>query len=94
MPELLKGDAHLPASPWRPELTSFGARLAATRQAMGWTNIAQAATACGLPVETWRTWERGGTPRDLVAVAQQIAARTGVDALWLMGAEEPKGATA
>lgn len=72
-------------STWVPTDLTFGARLALVRQRMAWGNVKQAATACGLPVQSWRTWERDGVvPRHIVTVAKQIAAVTGCDYLWLL----------
>lgn len=72
-------------TPWIPAVESFGARLALVRQRMGWTNVKEAATACGLPAENWRRWERGESePRRLVTIAMTIATRTGCDYLWLV----------
>lgn len=71
---------------WIPDVSTFGARLALVRQRMGWGNVAEAALACGVPVASWRNWERDGRkPRDLPGVVQAIAARTGVSAVWLAG---------
>lgn len=70
---------------WVPAADAFGARLALVRQRMGWGNVKTAAVECGLPVETWRTWERDNvTPSRLLTIAQRIALRTGVDYLWLV----------
>ena len=69
---------------WVPDLTSFGSRLALVRQRMGWGNVKEAALACGLPVSSWRNWERDGRqPRDYMTACQQVAQRTGVDLAWL-----------
>lgn len=71
---------------WRPDDSSFGARLALVRQRMGWGNVKEAALACGLPVESWRNWERDGRePRSYIAVCQKISERTGADMAWLAG---------
>jgi len=69
---------------WAADDSSFGARLALVRQRMGWGNVAEAANECGFPVETWRTWEQGGRPRDLIAVARRISLRTGCSYDWLL----------
>lgn len=70
---------------WVPSDTTFGARLALVRQQMGWGNVKEAAEACGLPPETWRTWERDNTtPRNLADIAWKIAEATGVDYGWLL----------
>ncbi len=79
---------------WIADDASFGARLALVRQRMGWTNVKEAAVACGLPAENWRRWERGGAePRRLVTIAMTIATRTGCDFLWLVHGPSRGGAT-
>lgn len=56
------------------------------RQHMGWGNVTAAANACGIPVETWRTWERDNvSPQNYQTVCRQIAERTGCDLVWLSG---------
>lgn len=78
---------------WTPDLTTFGARLALLRQAMGWGNVAEAANQCAIPVASWRNWEtRGHEPRGIVNIALKIAGVTGVDHRWLL--EGPQGAEA
>lgn len=75
-----------PPASWIPDDSTFGARLALIRQRMAWGNVKEAATACGLPAESWRTWERDGVePRGLLRVAKQISDRTGCDYAWLVG---------
>jgi hypothetical protein len=75
-----------PPAPWIPTDDSFGARLALIRQRMAWGNVKEAATECGLPTESWRTWERDGVePRGLMRIAQQISDKTGCDLAWLVG---------
>src|SRR5690606_844261 len=70
---------------WIADASTLGARLALIRQKMGWGSVAEAARACGLPVESWRTWERDGVePRRLTTIAKQISTRTGCDYLWLL----------
>lgn len=70
---------------WTADDGTFGARLALIRQRMQWGNVKEAAIACGLPPESWRTWERDGVaPRRIVDIAEQIAAKTGCDYLWLL----------
>lgn len=65
--------------------STFGARLALVRQRMGWGNVKEAADACGVPVESWRRWERDGrSPRDVVEVAAVISDATGCDYGWLL----------
>lgn len=74
-----------PPAPWVPDTSTFGARLALVRQKMGWGNVKVAAQQCGVPVESWRNWERDGMePRRLVTIAMAIATRTGVDVDWLV----------
>lgn len=52
---------------------------------MSWGNVKEAADACGLPVESWRRWERDNrAPRSIVEVAGIIADRTGCDYGWLL----------
>ena len=82
---------------WMATDDTFGARLALIRQRMGWGNVAEAALACGLPVASWRNWERDGRmPRDLVRIARQIADTTGCSYYWLLdgsaGPGTPNGA--
>ena len=79
---------------WIADDSTFGARLALVRQRMGWTNVKEAATACGLPAENWRRWERGETePRRIVTIAMTIATRAGCDYLWLVHGPNRGGAT-
>ncbi len=68
---------------WAPG-ESWGLRLAAVRQVMGW-NVAEAARACGLAQASWANWEDGKNPRDPITVVKKVAAATGVDQLWLLG---------
>lgn len=69
---------------WTADDSTFGARLALVRQRMQWGNVKEAAVACGLPTESWRTWERDGiTPRRQVEIAKKIAEKTGCDYIWL-----------
>ncbi len=68
---------------WVPDVSTFGARLALVRQRMGW-NIKEAAEECGLPVASWRNWEAGKQPRDLVGVCRRISDRTGAQVQWLV----------
>lgn len=74
-------------APWIPDDQTFGARLALIRQAMGWGNVKEAARACGIPTETWRSWESrtdAALPRKAVERVRQIVAVTGVDLDWLL----------
>lgn len=55
---------------------------------MAWGNIKEAAVACGLPTESWRTWERDNVmPRRVVEIAAIIADRTGCDYWWLLAGD-------
>jgi transcriptional regulator with XRE-family HTH domain len=68
---------------WVPE-ESFGARLALIRQHYGW-NVKAAANACGLPVQSWRGWERDHMqPRRYLEVCRTIAEATGASYDWLL----------
>jgi hypothetical protein len=59
---------------------------------MSWGNVKEAADACGLPVESWRRWERDGrAPRNVVEVSALIAERTGVDLGWLIAGNRLMG---
>lgn len=52
---------------------------------MGWGNVAEAAKACGIPVASWRNWERDNRePHRLTVIAKQISTATGCDYLWLL----------
>jgi len=74
---------------WIPDLGTFGARLAAIRQALGWGNVAEAARACNLPVSSWRNWERDGRlPFRYRDTCEVISAATGADLDWLIGTDE------
>jgi hypothetical protein len=81
-----------PPASWIPTDSTFGARLALIRQRMGWGNVKLAAEACGVPPESWRTWERDGVePRGLNRIAKKISERTGCDYGWLVGGPELAG---
>jgi hypothetical protein len=81
---VMQGDQDF-ATDWIPDDGNFGARLALVRQRMGWGNVKEAADACGVPVASWRNWERDGRlPRRPEAVVGQIAARAGCDYVWLL----------
>jgi hypothetical protein len=70
---------------WVADDSTFGARLALIRQRMHWGNVKEAAVACGLPVESWRSWERDGrVPQRIVEVAGIIADRSGCNYEWLL----------
>lgn len=73
---------------WTADDSTFGARLALIRQRMAWGNVKEAATACGVPAESWRRWERDGrSPRDVLEIAALIAERTGCDYGWLLAGD-------
>lgn len=76
-------------SGWVPG-DSFGGRLAAIRQEMGWNN-SEAAKACGLDRQSWQNWEDGSRPRNLEVVAAKIAAATGCNLVWLLTGQRPAG---
>ena len=81
------------AAPWTADASTFGARLALVRQHMGWGNVKTAAEKCGLPVESWRNWERDGVePRRLTTIAMTIASVAGCDYLWLVHGPDRGGA--
>lgn len=70
---------------WIPDDTRFGARLALIRQHMAWGNVKEAALACGVPVESWRTWERDNVkPQRYEEICRKIAQHSGCDLDWLM----------
>lgn len=78
--------------PWVPDDSTFGARLALLRQAMGWGNVKEAARECGIPTETWRSWESrtdASLPRKAVERVAQIVGVTGVDLDWLLLGRRP-----
>lgn len=78
---------------WTANDGTFPARLALVRQRKGWGNVKEAALACGVPVESWRNWERDNRkPRDYENVCRQIAQASGCDLGWLMGVDVPQGA--
>ena len=70
---------------WMADDRTFGARLALIRQRMGWGNVKEAAIACGIPPQSWRTWERDGViPRDYFTRCAMISSRVGCDYGWLV----------
>ena len=76
---------------WVPTAAEFATRLALVRHRMGW-NAKEAALACGVSAQSWREWElQGRRPRDYENVCKQIAARTGVDLVWLMTGIDRRG---
>jgi len=81
-----------PAAPWIPDDSGFGARLALIRQRMGWGNVKEGALACGIPVQSWRTWERDNVlPRNYPQICRQIHEKTGCDLDWLMRGSSTEG---
>lgn len=77
---------------WVADDSTFGARLALVRQHMRWGNVKEAAVACGLPTESWRSWERDGrAPQRLAEIAGIIADRTGCDFGWLVAGPRASG---
>lgn len=73
--------------PWTANDGTFGARLALIRQRMSWGNLKEAAVACGIPVESWRAWERDGVmPQGgrYFEICGKIAAVVGCDYGWLV----------
>lgn len=69
--------------PWIPDDSTFGARLALVRWKLQW-NVKEAADACGLNDQSWRNWESGKLPRDIVTTARTIADITGCSEKWLV----------
>jgi hypothetical protein len=84
-------------APWTANDATFGARLALVRQRRGWGNVKEAALICGVPAQSWRSWERDGVmPQGgrYFGVCAQIAAASGCDYGWLVdrrpsGSSEP-----
>ncbi len=70
-------------SGWVGDDSTLGARLAMVRHRMGW-NVKEAALACGLPVQSWRGWEKGMRPRDYVDVCTRVSATSGAALDWLL----------
>lgn len=76
-----------PEMPWTANDATFGARLALIRQRMGWGNVKEAAMACGIPPESWRSWERDGVmPHGsrYFQLCEQISRVVGCDYGWLV----------
>lgn len=60
-----------------PDDSQFKIRLAIVEGISGWTNVKEAALACGLPVESYRGWRtKGRLPRNMAEVAEKICAAT------------------
>lgn len=76
---------------WRPDDSTFGARLALVRQRMQW-NIKEAARECGIPAASWGTWEAGALPRRYTEMCRLITERTGADFIWLVAGSDGAGA--
>lgn len=72
---------------WIPSTDTFAMRLAMVRTHEGWDRK-EAALACGFPSQTWRNWEAGKHPRDMVGVCRAISDRTGCDLHWLLTGED------
>jgi len=68
---------------WIPDVSHFGARLALVRWKMDW-NRAEAERECGVSQNLWAGWESGVSPHDQIKVAEKIAARSGVNKMWLL----------
>lgn len=82
-----------PTTEWVPDTSeALGARLALVRWRKGW-NAKEAAIACGLPPQSWRDWEAGARPRDMVDICRKIAERTDVNFYWLLTGETPTAAS-
>jgi hypothetical protein len=78
-------DGQSAARGWTADDSTFGARLALVRQYKKWGNVREAAIACGVPPESWRTWERDHVlPRKYAEVCQRISDATGADRDWLL----------
>ena len=75
---------------WVPNDSAFAVRLAKLRNEMHW-NAKQAAVECGLPAQSWRNWENGKNPQEMVKVCRQISERTGVSLQWLVFGYVPGG---
>lgn len=81
----MTSNVDIAVEPWTATDASFGARLALIRQRMGWGNVKLAAFRCGIPAQSWRTWERDHVlPRDYIVTCGIIAEATGCDYGWLV----------
>lgn len=77
----------LATRPWTSNDATFGARLALVRQHKGWGNVKEAALICGVPAQSWRTWERDGVmPHSgrYFDICARIARASGCDYGWLV----------
>lgn len=70
-------------SKWAPSGDTFGARLALIRQQRRW-NTKTAAQKTGIREQSWRNWEAGAHPRDLIGACETIEKAIGVDSDWLL----------
>lgn len=75
-------------SGWIPSPDTFGSRLVLIRSHLQ-LNIKDAAARAELDDDSWRMWERGRLPRDVVTIAKKIADGLGCDYLWLLTGTEP-----
>jgi transcriptional regulator with XRE-family HTH domain len=77
------GDASPHPQEPRVPADTFAVRLLLLRHELALT-VDEVSARCGVPSATWSTWERGARPRDLAAVVNRIAERTGYSRDWLM----------
>lgn len=98
MSESARGAVEEPQPPWTANDATFGARLALIRQRMEW-NVKEAALACGIPPQSWRTWETGVMPHGgrYFELCAQIAGTVHCDYGWLVdrrptGSDQPSAA--
>lgn len=63
---------------------TFAVRLMLARALAGHLSIREACELTGLNRGSWQGWERGLRPRDILDVAQCIAASLDVDEHWLL----------
>lgn len=98
MSESVRGRVEEHEPPWTAKDDSFGSRLALIRQHMSW-NVKEAALACGIPPQSWRTWETGVMPHGgrYFELCAQIAGTVHCDYGWLVdrrpsGSDQPTAA--
>ena len=72
---------------WLPRVDTLRGppRLGAPAHGLG--HVKEAAESCGVPVQSWRTWEDGGIPRDILRLAKRVSAVTGVNYYWQLDGE-------
>src|SRR5664279_1085387 len=72
---------------WLPRVDTLRGppRLGAPTHGLG--HVKEAAESCGVPVQSWRTWEDGGIPRDILRLAKRVSAVTGVNYYWQLDGE-------